>query len=91
MPYYISQTPMNPLSRVLAALVAALALLGAFFFGLVVLALFVGVGLVFWLGLRLRIWWFRRHLPRNEVTPDHNPEQGEVIDAEYTVVSKRRD
>jgi len=91
MPYYISQTPMNPLSRVLAALVAALALVGALFFGLVVLVLIVGLGLVFWLGLRLRIWWFRRHLPRNEVTPDHNPGQGEVIDAEYTVVSKRRD
>jgi len=91
MPYYISQTPMNPLSRVLAALVAALVLVGAFFFGLVVLALIVGVGLIFWLGLRLRMWWLRRHLPRNEVTPDLGPKEGEVIDAEYTVVSKQRD
>ena len=51
MPYYISQTSMNPIvPHMLAALVAALALVGAFFFGLVVLALFVGMGLVFWLG-----------------------------------------
>jgi hypothetical protein len=91
MPYYISQTPMNPLSRVLAALVAAVVLVGAFFFGLVVLALIVGVGLIFWLGLRLRIWWLTRHSPRHENTPDHVPGEGDVIDAEYTVVSKQRD
>jgi hypothetical protein len=91
MPYYINQTPMNPLSRLLAALVAALVLVGAFFFGLVVLALIVGLGLVFWLGLRVRLWWLRRHLPPAEVPSDGKPGEGEVIDAEYTVVSKKRD
>jgi len=91
MPYYISPAPMNPISRVLAALVAALALVAAFFFGLVVLVLFVGAGLVLWLGFRLRMWWIRRNLPLDETTPDHSPGKGEVIDAEYTVVSRRRD
>lgn len=82
---------MNPVSRVLAAIVAALVLVGAVFFGLIALALIVGLGLVFWLGLSLRMWWLRRKLPGGETAPDHRPGQGEVIDAEYTVVSKRRD
>ena len=38
MPYYITPPPMNPLSRLLAAIVAVLALVGAFFFGVFVLA-----------------------------------------------------
>ena len=91
MPYYISQTPMNPVSRVLATLVAGLALVGAFFFGLVVLVLFVGVGLLLWLGFRLRMWWIRRQLRGDEAATGHSSGQGETIDAEYTVVSRRRD
>jgi len=91
MPYYISQTPMNPVSRVLATLVAALTLVGAFFFGLVVLVLFVGIGLLLWLGFWLRMWWIRRQLPREEAAAEPKPGQGEIIDAEYTVVSRRRD
>ena len=38
MQYYIAPPPMNPLTRLLAGLVAVLALVGAFFFGLFVLA-----------------------------------------------------
>ena len=91
MPYYISQASMNPISRVFAALVAALALVGAFFFGLVILALFVGLGLLLGLGFWLRMWWVRRHLPREETKADTGSVQGEIIDAEYTVVSRRRD
>jgi len=91
MQYYISPPPMNPLSRALAAVMAVLALVAALFFGLIVLALAVGAGLLFWLGVRLRLWWVQRHLPPRETAPESRPQKGEVIDAEYTVVSRRKD
>ncbi len=82
---------MNPVSRVIAALVAVLALAGAFFFGLVVLILVFGLGFLFWLGIRLRMWWIMRRMPAADAVPDQPDGQGEVIDAEYTVISRRRD
>jgi hypothetical protein len=82
---------MNPLSRLLAGVTAVLALVAAFFFGLVVLALAVGIGLLFWLGIRLRLWWMRRHIPPVDTAPAGTPQKGEVIDAEYTVVSRQKD
>ena len=91
MPYYISPPPMNPLSRALAAVMAVLALVAVFFFGLIVLALVVGFSLLFWLGIRLRLWWIQRHLPPTDTDPADKPQKGEVIDAEYTVVSRRKD
>jgi len=91
MQYYIGPPPMNPLSRALAAVMAVLALVAVFFFGLIVLALAVGAGLLFWLGVRLRLWWMRRHLPPLDSAPASRPHKGEVIDAEYTVVSRRKD
>jgi hypothetical protein len=75
----------------IAALVAVLALVGAFFFGLFVLALVFGLGLIFWLGIRLRMWWIRHQMPETGIGMNNAPGEGEVIDAEYTVVSKRRD
>jgi len=91
MQYYISPPPMNPLSRALAGIMAVLALVAAFFFGLIVLALAVGIGLLFWLGIRLRLWWLRRHIPAIDTTPAGTSKKGQVIDAEYTVVSRRKD
>jgi hypothetical protein len=74
---------MNPLSRLLAGILAVIALAGAFFFGALVLAFAVGVGLVAWLVLRVRMWWIRQKPERSE------EKKGEIIDAEYTVVSRR--
>ena len=82
---------MNPLSRVLATVMAVLALAAAFFFGLIVLALAVGIGLLFWLGIRLRIWRMRRHIPQNDTASASTPQNGAVIDAEYSVVSRHKD
>ena len=82
---------MNALSRALAAVAAVLALAAALFFGLIVLALAVGIGLLFWLGIRLRLWWMRRHMPPLDVDPAGTQHKGEVIEAEYTVVSRRKD
>ena len=95
MPYYISQQPLNPVARVFAALFAVLALAGAFFFGLILLAVLVGVALVFWVGLRIRMWWLMRRMPASEIpaqSQDSGPSpERDAIDAEYTVVSKNQD
>jgi hypothetical protein len=98
MRYYISQTPANPLSRILAAVVATVCLVGAFFFGLVILAVIAVVIAVFSLIFWLRILWLRRNAPPDQAqTASHQPgnqagDQGhEVIEGEYTVVSERHD
>jgi len=82
---------MNPFSRALAVVTAMLGLAAAFFFGLIVLALAVGFGLLFWLGFRMRVWWIRRHMPPMEASPETRQNQDEVIEAEYTVISRRSD
>lgn len=99
MKYYISQAPANPVTRIIAALVASVCLLGAFFFGLVILAvvavLIAVFGLVFW----VRTWWYQRRAPAGRVHREPGPAPGsasrsrqqDFIEAEYTVVSERRD
>lgn len=98
MRYYLSPPPNGPLSRVVAALFAALALVGAFFFGMFVLALAVGLGIVAWLGLTLMMWWSRRkgarragNSRRSDSTGQgvHKAGGGDVIDADYEVISRR--
>jgi hypothetical protein len=91
MNYFISPPPTNPLSRLLAVVMAVLALVAAFFFGLIVLALAVGFGLLFWLGIRTRMWWIQRHMPPMEARPETRQNEDEVIEAEYTVISRRSD
>jgi hypothetical protein len=83
MQYHISPPPMNPLSRLLAGILAVLALAGAFFFGVFVLVFAIGLGLVAWLLLWIRMWWIRR----KGIRPVD--QKGEVIDAEYTVISRQ--
>ena len=57
---YISPPPMNPLSRLIAGVLAVLALAAAFFFGFIVLMVVVGAGLIGWLALGLALVAARR-------------------------------
>jgi hypothetical protein len=103
MQHQLGPPPMNPISRLLAGLLAAMALVAAFFFGLVVLAVVVLVGLVAWLVFYLRLRWIARQLQNNGFSPDtaHRGGQGhqhdasspggKVIDAEYEVVVRSED
>jgi len=91
MRYYISPPPMNPVARVLTTIVGLLMLATAFFFGLIVLAVVLGIGALFAVIMWVRIWWARRHHSAPEEPPKGQAHHAEVIEAEYTVVSKRRD
>ena len=91
MPYYISPPPQNPLARIFTAIIAVLALVGSLMLGMVALLVVVGVGLIAALALWLRVAWIKRRLQKNGVDfgkpTQSQPQSGDVIDAEYTVVS----
>lgn len=94
MPYYISPPPQNPLARIMAAIVAVLSLAGFLMLGMVAFLVVAGVGLVAGLVLWLRVAWIKRRLQKSGV--DFSPvsgkqrESGDVIDAEYTVISVQK-
>lgn len=89
MKYYISPPPVSPLARVLGSIFAVLVIAGAIVFGLFVLAAAVGLGLLLWTGMAIRGWWLRR---RGFGTPRGKPgDRSQTIEAEYTVISRRRD
>lgn len=89
MKYYISPPPASPLTRILASVFAVMVLVGAFIFGLFVLAAAVGVGLLLWIGLAIRGWWLRRDGVKK--SSGRRAGDSESIEAEYTVISRRRD
>ena len=90
MKYYISPPPMNPVSRLLAAIMAVLVVAAVVFFGLAVLIILVAGFSLFALVLCLRSWWFGRANSESGQGQTTSVPDGTVIDAEYTVVSRRR-
>jgi hypothetical protein len=99
MPYYISPPPPNPLTRIITAIIAVFVLVGSLMIGMAALVVVAGVGLVAGLALWLRVAWVKYRLRKSGVDLNAgldaslragmNPQQksGDVIDAEYTVVS----
>ena len=91
MPYYISPPPQGPLTRIFAAIIAVFVLVGSLMLGMVALLVVAGVGLIAGLILWLRVAWIKRRLQKSGVDFSANPQtqrqSGDVIDAEYTVVS----
>jgi hypothetical protein len=89
---------MNPLTRILAGLFGLVALVGAFFFGFLILAVAVAVGMAAWIAIRLRVWWLGRRAGSNGAQrapapgdPGRSDEGSSVIEGEYKVVSRRED
>ena len=93
MPYYISPPPQSPLTRIVAAIIAAFALVGAFIIGTAALLVVLAIGLVAGLALWLRVAWIKYQLKKSGIDLSAGPrtetraDSGEVIDAEYTVIS----
>jgi hypothetical protein len=94
MPYFISPPPpRNPLTRIVAAIIAVLSLVGALMLGAVALFFVLGAGAIAAIALWLRVAWIKRKLRQSGVdfptTPDPEQDSGQVIEAEYTVVTKK--
>ena len=92
MPYYISPPPQNPLTRIIAAIIAVVTLAGALMLGMVALLVVASLGLIAGLALWARVAWVKHRLKKSGVNlsaggPTPGRESGDVIDAEYTVVS----
>jgi len=91
MPYYINPPPQNPLTRFIAAIIAVFVLVGTFIIGAAAFLVVAGIGLVAGLALWARVAWVKHRLKKSGVDFSAGPipkrESGDVIDAEYTVVS----
>lgn len=100
MPYYISPPPQNPLTRIVAGIVAVLTLIGAFMIGMVAILVVAGVGLIVGCVIWMRVAWIKRQMRRSGIDlgataavskTQSAHEDGQVIEAEYTVISEREE
>ena len=91
----------NPLVQALWLLVFSLALVGAFIVGAFVLMAILGLGVIAFIGFKVRGWWLRRHPrgggpPGGGSGPEGPAKSIRYIDAEYEVIDsdapgRRRD
>jgi len=91
MPYYISPPPQNPLSRILAAIIAVFVLASAFMIGMAALLIIGGLGLIAGLIIWLRLVWIRHRLQKNGGQVVNQQASGQVFEAEYTVISEKEE
>jgi len=81
----------------IATVIAVMALIGAFMVGMVALLFVAGSGLLVGLTIWARIAWIRHRLRKQGADLHHPPDSprkavsGEVIDAEFTVISEREE
>ena len=100
MPYYISPPPQGPLTRIITGIIAVLTLAGAFMIGMAALLVVAGVGLIAGFAIWLRVAWIKRQLRKNGIdlgagidpsSVRPTQESGQVLEAEYTVISEREE
>jgi len=84
---YKLQFSRNPLVQIAAVVVAVLVTVGAVFLGAIILSFFVGLAILAWLGLTIRLWWLRQRMRRGET--GRSAQGGEILEVEYTVVEER--
>jgi predicted lipid-binding transport protein (Tim44 family) len=58
------RSPANPLLRAVSLIVGTLVLVGALFFGAILLVVAIGVAIVFGAVIAGRVWWLRRKFER---------------------------
>jgi hypothetical protein len=78
--FRIERRPGNIVLQVVGIFIGLLALMAAVIVGGFLLAAILGIGLIAWLVIYLRIWWLMRKTGK----PGG---RGDVVDAEYTVIS----
>ena len=91
------QTPANPLLRAVSLIVGVALLVVALFFGAVLFAFVIGLGVILAAIAMVRFWWIGRQLrraagsarfrdARSQEAPGHR-----IIEGEYTDVSEAHD
>jgi hypothetical protein len=73
-------------ARWLGLICAAIMLLSAIFLGAVLFVVLLGAVAVIGSIIAVRLWWQRRRLGTASPGPSDTVEQGQIIDAEYSVV-----
>ena len=95
MPHYISPPPQSPIARIFTAIIAVFILAGAFMVGIAALLVVAGVGLFAGIVIWLRVAWIKRKMQKEgvdfSVSTDAPTNSGNIIEAEYTVVSENQD
>lgn len=100
MSYYLNPPPQGPLVRIVAGIVAILALVGAFMVGMVALLVVAGIAVIAGLAIWIRVAWIKRQLRKSGIDLDSyvrgpGERQSNVseqfIEAEYTVISESED
>ena len=95
MPLYISPPPQNPFTRLIAAVIAVFVLVGSFMIGMAALVVVACVGMVAAIAIWIRVALIRRRMKKEGKNfgpgVDMSQESGNVIDAEYTVISESDD
>jgi len=87
---YRTGLPPNPLVRIAFFVVALIMVIGAVFLGAVLLSLIVGIGILAWLVISVRVWWLRRRFrSRRADSNESQSEPGEIVGVEYTVIEER--
>ncbi|MDX1556052.1 MAG: hypothetical protein R3212_08505 [Xanthomonadales bacterium] len=84
------------MGTILGSIFAILVVVGMFIFGFFVLVAAVVLGILGWIAFSLRRWWLRRNGAESAgETVQTGAEQAnrtsEIIEAEYTVISRRRE
>ena len=93
MTQYLKPPPGNPLVQLLAAVGAVAGLVISFILGFFVLAIIAGVVIVGVIIVGIRMAWLRRRWRQNIQETDtvqQAPENGETLEAEFEVISRRR-
>lgn len=90
MQYIPNASPGGWFSRLVGALIGALALVGLFFLGLTVFAVALGLAVVVFVVAAARIWWLRRKLRARRGNPQRRAgdKSGVTLEGEY---EERRD
>lgn len=91
MAYFISPPPQNPVQKIVTTVIAIVVLGGAFMLGMVALLFVAGIGLLAGFAIWVRLTWIRYQLRKSGVDAGPQGAPGQVIDAEYTVISKHEE
>jgi hypothetical protein len=76
----------NPLVQALTLVVLALVLVGAVILGAFILAAILGLGVIAFVGFKLRAWWLRRGPPSGGSGPGRPAQDLPYIEGQYEVI-----